>query len=208
MGWETATVLVVAGVLVAANVLGGVLLARRLRGLTIVLLDLEHRLRREFRGKELGEAVSPEPLAVERSGRRALVLVAAALASAAAAAGAAVWALGDEPRGGAPVDRQARAIRLESRPAPPGRTRPRGSIVLVIAPSGKAALILSRLDRAPAGHLYVASTVLRGKPRALAHFTGKTNVVSLARRLPRGAVVKVRLEPGGGRPLFVSRPVP
>jgi anti-sigma-K factor RskA len=210
-GWETATVLVVAGVLVAANVLGGVLVARRLRGLTIVLLDLEQRLRRALQGEGRLRPDTPDLPGVDGSkqrGARALVLVSAALVAAAAAVATAVWAIGDETPGDTPVDRQARAVRLESLPAASRRTPPKGSLVLVIAPSGRAALVLSRLQHAADGRTYVASTVLGGKVRTLARFKGEENVVPLMRRLPRGAIVKVMLEPGGGRPLFVSKPVP
>ena len=75
---------------------------------------------------------------------------------------------------------------------------------LVVAPSGEAALVVSRLDPAPAGKTYEAWVIESGKPFRAGTFAGggEFSVVRLDRSVPNGAQVAVTLEPkpGGDQP--------
>jgi anti-sigma factor RsiW len=78
----------------------------------------------------------------------------------------------------------------------------RGSVV--ITPNGEAALIVSRLDRAPTGKTYEAWVIDKGKPVPAGTFPGggDTSVLRLERSVPDGARVAVTLEasPGAEQP--------
>jgi anti-sigma factor RsiW len=71
---------------------------------------------------------------------------------------------------------------------------------LVRSQSGEAALIVSRLGRAPAGKTYEAWVIENGKPLPAGTFAGggDTSVLRLNRSVPDGARVAVTLEPGRG----------
>jgi anti-sigma factor RsiW len=71
---------------------------------------------------------------------------------------------------------------------------------LYVAPSGQAALVVARLDRAPAQKTYEAWVVENGKPRPAGTFDGGDNptLVALTRAVPNDALVVVTLEPGDG----------
>jgi anti-sigma-K factor RskA len=86
---------------------------------------------------------------------------------------------------------------------------------LVVGSNGSAALVLYRLDSAPAGKTYQA-WVINGKkaPVAAGLFRGGgTTFVPLASKVRTGSVVAVTVEPAGGsdapttKPFVVSQPV-
>jgi anti-sigma factor RsiW len=97
-----------------------------------------------------------------------------------------------------------RALRIASDPratrVPVSGTAP-GSVFVL--PNGNAALVVASLDRAPAGRTYEAWVIRNGKPLPSGTFAGGgSTAVSLARRVPSGAVVAVTLErkPGATEP--------
>jgi anti-sigma factor RsiW len=75
---------------------------------------------------------------------------------------------------------------------------------LVVSPSGEAALIVSRLPAAPSGKTYEAWVIANGKPQRAGTFDGggETSLLSLERKVPKGAKVAVTLErrPGTDQP--------
>ena len=83
---------------------------------------------------------------------------------------------------------------------------------LVVSTTGRAALVLSGVPRAPRGKTYEAWVIQRGEPRPSGIFDsdGGREVVALTRAVPDGAVVAVTLERDGGveaptgSPLFTA----
>jgi hypothetical protein len=75
-----------------------------------------------------------------------------------------------------------------------------GRIVLVVAPGGRAVLLLDKLGHAPAGKSYQAWVIPPGKkvPVSAAVFTGSERVVPLRPVVDLGATVAVTLERAGG----------
>jgi anti-sigma-K factor RskA len=154
---------------------------------------------------------------------------AAALAGIAAAAGIAAIVLGGwafvsgirADAGSATVGTASgvqQALSLLARPDVE-RLRLRGSVgrlVLVVEPSGNAALVLNGLgpvDSEWAYQVWVTGPNAVG-PRSAALFSGRETIVSLTGRVRRGAVVAVTLEPAAGSlaptrtpKLVVERPV-
>lgn len=149
--------------------------------------------------------------------RRVVVPV---LSSAAAVAAVAALALGwwatslsselDELRGQTGSERQAIAVLSDpaSRAVPLSGADGR----LVVSTTGNAALVLSGLDRAPAGKTYEIWVIEAGTPKPAGLFDGAATrrVLPLTRPVPKDAVVAVTLEPAGGvdaptgTPLFTS----
>jgi hypothetical protein len=148
------------------------------------------------------------------STRRALVGAAAALVLLAAAAlGAwAIWDSGDESTATVPVvpSGAAAAIQLISQPG--ARSLPvsgsKGAMVLVVAPDGRAVLIISGLDKAPPGKEYQAWIVTGKTPKSAALFKGGSArlVIPLGRRVPKGSIFAVTLERAGGVPAPTQAP--
>ena len=97
------------------------------------------------------------------------------------------------------------ALAIASDPAAT-RTALRGEAggSLVVAASGEAALVVSRLDMAPAGKTYEAWVIEHGKPLRAGTFAGggDTTVLRLQLPVPSGAEVAVTIErkPGASRP--------
>jgi anti-sigma factor RsiW len=71
---------------------------------------------------------------------------------------------------------------------------------LVVSKNGEAALVVSRLDRAPSGKTYEAWVIENGKPARAGTFAGgdDTSVLRLDRSVPNGARVAVTLERAPG----------
>jgi anti-sigma factor RsiW len=71
---------------------------------------------------------------------------------------------------------------------------------LYVSPSGQAALVVARLNRAPAEKTYEAWVVENGTPRPAGTFDGGDNptLVGLTRPVPNAALVVVTLESGDG----------
>ena len=121
-----------------------------------------------------------------------------------------VWPDGDEAVETAQPSGAADALQLISQPG--ARSLPvegsKGTMVLVVAPSGEAVLVISGLTAAPAGKEYQAWVVTGGKPKSAGLFKGGATrlVVPLNRRVPKGAVVAVTLERAGGVPAPTQTP--
>ncbi len=75
---------------------------------------------------------------------------------------------------------------------------------LLVAPNGNGTLIVSQLPKAPKGRIYEAWVIKDNMPVRAGTFPGggDTIIIPLDRRVPRGAIVAVTLEPkpGGDAP--------
>jgi anti-sigma-K factor RskA len=84
---------------------------------------------------------------------------------------------------------------------------------LVVAPEGRAALVVRGLDPAPAGRTYEIWVIQANRPQRAGLFEGgeQRNVVLLDRKVPPKAVVAVTVEDDGGvsaptgKPLFLAQ---
>jgi hypothetical protein len=149
------------------------------------------------------------------STRRVLVGTAAVLVLLAAAAlGAwAIWG-GDNDEGttAAPAlpSGATQAIELISQPGARSVSvaGSKGTMVLVVAPNGRAALIISGLDKAPPGKEYQAWIVTGKTPKSAGLFEGGSTrlVIPLAQRIPKGSIFAVTLERAGGAPAPTQAP--
>jgi anti-sigma-K factor RskA len=161
---------------------------------------------REYRDVEASTTAS--------STRRALVGAAAAVVLLAAAGlGAwAIWGTGDESTATPPVipSGASAAIQLISQPGARSVSvaGSKGAMVLVVAPDGRAALIISGLEAAPPGKEYQAWIVTGKTPKSAALFKGGSArlVIPLGRRVPKGAIFAVTLERAGGVPAPTQAP--
>lgn len=159
-----------------------------------------------------------ETAALAATSRRSLPLVLAALAATAAAtaAGLGVWALTDADGGGvdaattARLQDQEQAIAVLSQ-RDSARIPVQGSngrIVLVVAPSGEAVLVIQNVRRAPKGKTYEAWVIVGTTPSPAGLFAGgATRVIPLTRPVPRGAIVAVTLERAGGMQSPTTKPI-
>jgi anti-sigma-K factor RskA len=143
------------------------------------------------------------------------------LVAALAAAGVAAFAFDvvefsdDEPSSpstalAALTQRQSRAISIM---AQPGATRipvvgAEERLLLIVGREGDAVLIVSRLERAPAGKTYEIWVISGKTPRPAGLFRGgRDTVVPLTRAVPRGATVALTVERVGGSPQPTSQPL-
>ena len=157
-----------------------------------------------LRERILVQARSERPNVV--SLRRRWVLPAAgaiAAAAACAAIGLGIWAA--SLSGKLDSEREARAVaaQLVAILADPRLQRVPVSGAdgtLVVARDGQAALLISGLERAPAGKAYEAWVIEDGKPRPAGTFAGggERTAVPIEGRVPAGAVVAVTIEDEGG----------
>jgi hypothetical protein len=146
----------------------------------------------------------------------AVLLVALAVAGGLAAWSSDLFDSDDEQAGSsasalnALADRQARAISIM---AQPGATRlpvagAEERLLLIVGMEGDAVLLVSRLDRAPAGRTYEIWVIEGETPRPAGLFQGGSDVVvPLTRPVPKGAVVALTLEPLGGSPSPTTNPI-
>jgi hypothetical protein len=164
----------------------------------------------------------PEPMAsLPRKRRGRLVAAGLLLVAALTAAGLAAWSFDvfddsdDEPSASARAlsalaERQAKAISIM---AQPGATRlpvvgAEESLLLVVGMEGDAVLIVSRLDRAPAGQTYEIWVISGETPQPAGLFQGgRDAVIPLTRVVPKGATVALTLERAGGSPSPTSDPI-
>jgi hypothetical protein len=169
-------------------------------------------------------AEEPEPEAPAPASRRrawlvggAGVVVAALAAATVAAFAFDVVELADGEPSSSPAaalaaltERQARAISIM---AQPGATRlpvvgAEERLLLIVGMQGDAVLIVSRLDRAPAGKTYEIWVISGNRPRPAGLFRGgRDTVVPLTRLVPKGATVALTLERLGGSPRPTSDPL-
>jgi hypothetical protein len=169
------------------------------------------------------EARRPEPA---RSRRRwAAVAAVAALLCGAGALAAVSWAIWDPDQGNGgsagaeAVAPSGNAAILAAVSRPSAKEIPvagaKGRLVLVVAPDGKAALIVSDLTPAPRDKQYEAWVIPGKTPQRAGLFTGGPGsvVVPLQRPVPKGATVAVTLERVGGvaaptrQPIFAAKRV-
>jgi anti-sigma factor RsiW len=128
---------------------------------------------------------------------------AAAAVAAAVAVGVGIWAAGlssslaDERAAG---DRLEEATQVLAQPGADHIPVEGADGTLVVAPTGKAALVLSGLEPAPDGKTYEAWVIEGRTPRPAGIFEvpGGSIVFQLERSVPAGAIVAVTLEPEGG----------
>ena len=128
---------------------------------------------------------------------------AVAAAAAAVAIGLGVWAAGlssslSEER--AARDRLEEATAILADPNAERVPVDGADDVLVGAPGGEGAVVVTGLDPAPAGRTYEAWVIEEqtARPAGLFDARGERTVVALERSVPPGAVVAVTLEPEGG----------
>jgi hypothetical protein len=148
--------------------------------------------------------VVPLPLHLAAATR---TIVAVAAIAAVAAIGFGIWAASlsrslDRERSAAQQAKRGLAVASDPSSA---RVRVRGTAqgTLFVSRTGDAALVVSRLERAPSGRTYEAWVIQNGKPLRAGTFTGGGNtVVGLERPVPPGALVAVTLErkPGADAP--------
>ncbi len=157
-----------------------------------------------LRERILEQARSERPNVVPMRPRWALRATAAAAAAAAVAAvGVGIWAGGlssslTEER--AARERLENATQILAQPAADRIPVEGADGVLVVAPTGEAALVLTGLDPAPEGRTYEAWVIEGETPRPAGLFDVREEptVVALERSVPGGAIVAVTLEPEGG----------
>jgi anti-sigma-K factor RskA len=137
---------------------------------------------------------------------------AAAAVAAAAAIGLGLWATSlssslSEER--AARDRLGSVAEIMARPGARRIPVAGEEGVLVVAPGGDAALVLSSLDPAPEGKTYQA-WVIEGAtpvPAGLFEAERRAAAIALARRVTPGSTVAVTVEPDGGLPAPSGEPI-
>lgn len=146
------------------------------------------------------------------------VLAVAAAAAALVAVGLGAWAVSLHGRLGDANDRlaaQQRTLSVVSDPRARDVSLAKGTGKLVVAPDGRAVVVLDSLARAPAGKTYEVWVVHGTTPARAGLFRGGGGrvVVAVGRPVGKDAVVAVTLERAGGvdapttTPLAASEPV-
>jgi anti-sigma-K factor RskA len=126
--------------------------------------------------------------------RAALPAVATfAVVAAAAAIVLAIWASSLSTS----LDRKSAIARVLGNPAA-SHMKMGPSSQVVVGPNGEA-VVVSKLDRAPAGKTYELWVIDRNGAKSAGLFpAGSSSPVLLARRVPRGSQVGISIEPRGG----------
>jgi anti-sigma-K factor RskA len=157
-------------------------------------------------------AARPADSVRSTSTRGAFAAVAAVLVLLGAAAlGAwAIWGGNDESSNTAIPSGASEAIQLISQPGARSVSvaGSKGTMVLVVAPNGQAALIVSGLTKAPPGKEYQAWVVTGKTPKSAGLFKGGNTrlVIPLGQRIPKGAIFAVTVERAGGVPAPTQAP--
>jgi anti-sigma-K factor RskA len=176
----------------------------------------------ELRGRIL-EAARAEPQVVvpfapRRTQSVVPALAALAAVAAAVAIGLGIWAAklsNDLDSSRAAVDRQQEAAAVLADPGARTVALASGTGRLVVAPSGRAALVLSGLGPAPSGKTYEVWVIRKGSAPARAGLfggQGGADLVGVDGAVGTGAVVAVTVEKRGGvdapttTPIVASRP--
>jgi len=161
----------------------------------------------ELRQRILDAAVGERENVVPLRPRWTLAAKIAVAAAACVAAGFGIWAATlsrslDRERSAR--ERADQALAIVSDPTATRTALTGGSGALVVTERGAAALIVSRLDKAPSGKTYEAWVIQNGKPQRAGTFAGggATSVLRLERPVPKGAEVAVTIErkPGANAP--------
>ena len=178
----------------------------------------------DLRSRILEAARAEPPVVIPfPSPRRSPVLVpalsAVAAVAAAVAIGLGVWAAhlsNDLDSTEAAMGRQQEAAAVLANPSARSVSLTAGTGRLVVAPDGRAALLLSGLDPAPSGKTYEVWVIEQGSAPARAGLFGGrpgADLVGVDRTVGSGDVVAVTIEKSGGvdkpstNPIIASKPV-
>jgi anti-sigma factor RsiW len=146
-----------------------------------------------------------------RRSRATWTLAAAASVAAAAAIGLGIWAAILHNDLGAEHSARARDAAALAIAAAPGTTHvdlSGASGTLAVGPSGRAVLVISKLDKAPPGRTYEAWVIQGSTPAPAGLFAGGgTAVVPLTRPVPPGSQVAVTVERAAGARTPTSTPI-
>jgi anti-sigma-K factor RskA len=178
----------------------------------------------DLRARIVDAARAEPPVVIPFPAQRRRPVVVPALATLAAVAaavaiGLGIWAVHlsndlDSTRAAMGHQQEAAAVLAD----PDARTisLASGSGRLVVAPDGRAALVLSGLDPAPAGKTYEVWVIVQGSaPTRAGVFGGRAggDVVGVGRTVGSGDIVAVTVEKAGGvdaptqTPIVASKPV-
>ena len=169
----------------------------------------------DLRGRILAGARAEPQVVVpfEPRRRRAVpVLASAAAVAAIVAIGLGIWATqisGDLDEARAALDREQRAAAILADPGARTVSLEAGDGRLVVAPDGRAALVLSGLDPAPSGKTYEV-WVIEGKmpaPAGLFRGRGGPELVDVDGTVGAGDVVAVTIEDSGGAMAPTTTPI-
>lgn len=168
-----------------------------------------------LRERILASAAEERPKVVPlRRSRPFRLATGLAAVAAAAAIGIGIWAASlssslDAEREAA--DAQARTLAVLAQPGAERIPVSGAPGTLLVSPSGEAALVLERLDKAPDEKTYEAWVIEDGEPKPAGLFDGgEPAVVLLSRPVPAGAIVAVTIEDEEGadaptgKPLFTA----
>ena len=166
-------------------------------------------LRERIRAQARNERPNVVPL------RRRFALPAASGIAAVAAVAALALGLwgnslaGDLDRTRGELDAQAQGLAILADPSAQQVALSGGNGRLVVASSGRAAMVVSGLGAAPAGKTYEAWVIENdmARPAGLFDGTGEHTVVPLSRSVPANAVVAVTLEDDGGAQAPTGEPL-
>lgn len=163
----------------------------------------------ELRGRILDAARVDRGNVVPLRPRWAAPAAAVAAIAACAAVGFGLWAASLHHTLGhrdAALHSQTQALQIAATPGARNVALSGGSGVLVVAPSGRAALILSGLAKPPSGKIFEA-WVISGKRAQPAGLFSQTTAVTLKRTVPKGSIVAVTIEHSGGVPQPTTTPI-
>jgi|1186.fasta_scaffold08381_2 anti-sigma factor RsiW len=166
----------------------------------------------ELRARILQQAQRERPNVVPLRPRWLVPVAAAAAVAACVALGLGLWAASLSNK----LDHRTQALGAQQQITAilsnPGSRRNaladgRGS--LVVSPSGRAVLVVNRLDAAPGGHTYEAWVASGRSPQPAGTFPGggDVNVVLLARPVPSNAAVMLTVEKSGGSAAPTGHPL-
>ena len=167
-----------------------------------------------LRERILEQARSERPSNVVPLRRRFTVPVLSSVAAVAAvvAIGLGIWAASlsnelDDVRGQLATDAGAVAILADPQRQELELTGADGR--LVVSETGRAAMVVSGLDRAPQGKTYEIWVIEGGKPEPAGLFesAGTRTVLTLSRPVPDDAIVAVTVERDGGVSLPTGTPI-
>jgi anti-sigma factor RsiW len=166
----------------------------------------------ELRGRILDAARAERGTVIPFRPRWAAPVAAVAAVAACAAVALGVWAatlhrtLGDRE---AALSSQSRALAVAASPGARRIALTGGHGVLVVTPSGHAALLVAGLPKPPSGKVFEA-WVVSGKtaePAGLFSTRGDAAAVELERSVPAGTSVALTIERSGGAPRPSGTPI-
>jgi anti-sigma factor RsiW len=158
----------------------------------------------EFRARILQQAQRERSNVVPLRPRWAAPLAATAAVAACAAIVLGIWAASLHGK----LDRQQRLAAVLADPSATRTSLAGDRGTLVVSRNGRAVLVVSRLDQAPAGKTYEAWVASGGGPQPAGTFEGgpEHSALLLGRNVPQAAKVLVTIEKAGGSDVPTSRP--